>query len=235
VPSTPYRLPPSLVRRPPFSGLRPLSSVFCPLYYYFFKSCSPAQILVAAGGRAGPSVSSVAEDSFRWFLTVGAQRFGGCPGCRGEGIEKDHAVRVTDSRQETELSLVRRRPHDGRMTIRPCGPPSPAGAGLGGSGGEDSWRNVDFLCNILASQSVYIQKRRRRRALGTAKPQDAVLPAGKVKTRHENSRPKSFSALLTAVLFVPFVTTPETIVRRCGVPSCRLSVGNQRLSAFICG
>jgi hypothetical protein len=29
-------------------------------------------------------------------------------------------------------------------------------AGLGGSGGENSWRNVEFVCNIQASESVYI-------------------------------------------------------------------------------
>jgi hypothetical protein len=46
-------------------------------------------------------------------------------------------------------------------------------------------------------------------ALGTAKPQDGFLPAGKIKTRHEDSRLKSVSALWTAVLLVPFVTIPE--------------------------
>ncbi len=99
------------------------------------------------------------------------------------------------------------------MVIRPYSPPSPAPAGLGGSAGEDFCRNVAFLCNIQASRSVYIQKRGRRRwrALGTTKPQDLVFPAGRIKARHENFRLKSFSVLLTAALFVLFVTTPEAV------------------------
>jgi hypothetical protein len=50
---------------------------------------------------------------------------------------------------------------------------------------------------------------RRRRALGAAQARDAFLPAGKIDTRHENSRLKSGSALWTAILFVPFVTIPD--------------------------
>ena len=87
------------------------------------------------------------------------------------------------------------------MMIRPYGPPSPAPAGLGGSTREYFRRNVDFLCNIQASRSVYIQKRgcQWRCALGPAKLQDLVLPAGRIKARHENFRLESFPALLAAV------------------------------------
>jgi hypothetical protein len=80
-------------------------------------------------------------------------------------------------------------------------PRSPASVlGLLSSVAENSCRSVAFLCNRQASESVYIQKRRRR-ALGTAKPQAVVLPAGRVKTRYENPRPKSVSTRLTAALF----------------------------------
>jgi hypothetical protein len=64
MPSTPHRLPPSLVFRPPFSGLRPLSSAFCPpgprclqwrkipeemLISYATYTCRKASIYKSAG------------------------------------------------------------------------------------------------------------------------------------------------------------------------------------------
>jgi hypothetical protein len=121
---------------------------------------------------------------------------------------------------------------EGRMMIRPYGPPSPAPARLAGSSRENFSRNVDFLCNIQTSRSVYIWNRRWRWTLGTARPQDVVFPAARIKARHEIFRLKSFSALLTAALVVTFVTKPEGVIGRYAVRSSQLLVVSWK-SAFI--
>jgi len=58
------------------------------------------------------------------------------------------------------------------------------------------------------------ERGRRPRVLGTAGPQDPVFRAGRIKARHENFRRKSFSALLTAALFVISITILEAVVGR---------------------
>jgi hypothetical protein len=123
------------------------------------------RLLCAVGRRR------FSHSGYRWGSTAG----GGCPTCsvRVLGVPRPDQVGrwlCARARFRGAESL------DGRMVIRPYGPPSPAPAGLGGSAGEYFCRNVAFLCNIQASRSVYIQKRgcRRQCALGPAKPQDPV-------------------------------------------------------------